>query len=49
MTSTDKASDILVIFRVYFFEPVQIYMLMFLKNERIDKDTIYKLDLQGIS
>ena len=26
-----------------------IYMLMFLKNERIDKDTIYKLDLQGIS
>ena len=26
-----------------------IYMLMFLKNECIDKDTIYKLDLQGIS
>ena len=26
-----------------------IYMLMFLKNERIDKDIIYKLDLQGIS
>lgn len=26
-----------------------IYMLMFLKNEHIDNDFIYKLDLQGIS
>lgn len=26
-----------------------VYMLTFLKNEHIDKDFIYKLDLQGIS
>lgn len=26
-----------------------VYMLMFLKNEHIDNDFIYKLDLQGIS
>lgn len=26
-----------------------VYMLMFLKNVHIDKDVIYKLDLQGIS
>lgn len=35
--------------RFYQNHIMPIYMLMFLKNEHIDKDFIYRLDLQGIS